>query len=328
MNNSLYKPLIIGTLQIPGNLFLAPVAGYSDRAFRSVCIAEGANLCYTEMISAEALWRGSEKTELLLLRGENEEFFAPQIFGGDLDSMKKATRIVVDRYAPSLIDINAGCPVPKIIKSNAGSALTRDPKHLYAITKAVVDEAGKIPVTVKIRSGWDANNLTWKEGAQAAYDAGAKAICLHARTRAQGYEGKADWNLVGELVAYIGDKIPVFASGDVFSPESAKEILEKTACHAVMFARGAMGNPFIFKQTKDFLLHGSYQETSIKEKMQRGMEELDMLIKDKGEEVACREMRKRFSAYTKGLEGGAQLRFSIVSATKRDNYTEILKNFL
>lgn len=328
MNNSLYKPVFIGALQIPGNLFLAPVAGYSDRAFRSVCIAEGASLCYTEMVSSEALWRGSEKTELLLLRANNEYFFAPQIFGGEVESMKKATRIVIDKYAPSLIDINAGCPVPKIIKSNAGSALTRDPKLLYAITKAVVDEAGKTPVTVKIRSGWDTKNLTWKEAFQAAYDAGAQAVCLHARTRAQGYEGRADWNLVGELVAFVGNKIPVFASGDLFTPEDAKEVLEKTACNAVMFARGAMGNPFIFKQTKDLLIHGSYEKISIQQKVQRGMEELDMLIQDKGEEIACREMRKRFSAYSKGLEGGSQLRFLIVSATKRANYLEIFKNFL
>jgi tRNA-dihydrouridine synthase B len=328
MNSLLYKPVSIGQVDIPGNLFLAPVAGYSDRAFRSICIAEGANLCYTEMVSAEALWRGSGKTEMLLLRGENEQFFAPQIFGGEVESMKKATRILVEKYTPSLIDINAGCPVPKIIKSNAGSALTRDPRHLYAITKAVVDEAGSIPVTIKIRSGWDAKNLNWKETSQAAYEAGAQAICLHARTRAQGYEGFADWQILGELVAFIGNKLPVFGSGDVFSPEAAKEMLEKTGCHALMFARGAMGNPFIFRQTRDLLLSNCYEATRIEDKVMRAMQELDLLIADKGEELACREMRKRFSAYSKGLEGGGQMRFAIVSATKKADYEEIFKSFL
>ena len=324
----LYKSVSIGNVHIPGNLFLAPIAGYSDRAFRSICIAEGASMCYTEMVSVESLWRGSSKTDLLLQRAENETVFAPQIFGGDVESMKKATRIIIEKYNPSIIDINAGCPVPKIIKSQAGSALTRDPSLLYTLTKAVVEEAASVPVSVKIRSGWDAKTLTWKETSQAAYDAGAQAICLHARTRAQGYEGCADWNVLGELVVHLGGKMPVFGSGDLFSPEAAKEMLEQTACDGVMFARGAMGNPFIFKQTKDLLLNGSYETVPVREKFIRGMEELNILINDKGEEVACREMRKRFSAYTKGVEGATKMREAIVSATKRDDYAQIFKNFL
>lgn len=325
---SLYHPVEIGELLIPGNLFLAPVAGYSDRAFRSVCIKGGASLCYTEMVSSEALYRGSGKTELLLLRASNENFFAPQLFGGDPHAIEEAVKIVVSEHHPSLIDINAGCPVPKIIKSGAGSALTKNPEQLYTITKTAVQAAQTIPVTVKIRSGWDAQNLTWKEAALAAYEAGAKAVTIHARTRAQGYEGKADWTILADLVKLLKGKIPVFGSGDVFSPEDAKAMLEQTGCDAVMFARGAMGNPFIFRQTIELLTSGAYQDIDPSERIRAGMEELNVLIEDIGELPACREMRKRFCSYSKGLQGGPAIRSSIVKAEKLSDYKEIFSTYL
>ncbi|HOS29339.1 MAG TPA: tRNA dihydrouridine synthase DusB [Treponemataceae bacterium] len=323
-----YHPASIGDLLIPGNLFLAPVAGYSDRSFRSVCIKGGASLCYTEMVSSEALYRGSGKTQQLLLRAENEKLFAVQLFGGDPHAMQEAAGIVIRDHKPSLIDINAGCPVPKIIKSGAGSALTKDPEHLYAITRAVVQAAGETPVTVKIRSGWDAQNLTWKEAALAAYEAGAKAVTIHARTRAQGYEGKADWTILAELVKVLKNKIPVFGSGDVFSPEDAKSMFEQTDCCAVMFARGAMGNPFIFRQTIELLTTGTYNEIDPAERIRAGMEELELLIEDTGELSACREMRKRFCGYSKGLLGGPSLRSAIVKAEKASDYKGIFSHYL
>jgi len=323
-----YHPVAIGDLLIPGNLFLAPVAGYSDRAFRSVCIKGGASLCYTEMVSSEALYRGSEKTHRLLLRADNEKFFAVQLFGGDPHSMEQAALIVSENYKPSLIDINAGCPVPKIIKSGAGSALTKDPELLYKITNSVVKACPGIPVTVKIRSGWDAQNLTWREAALAAYEAGAKAVTLHARTRAQGYEGKADWSILADLVLLLKNKIPVFGSGDVFSPEDARAMFETTNCDAVMFARGAMGNPFIFRQTMELLTTGSCSPADPSERIRAGMEELALLIEDTDEPAACREMRKRFCSYSKGLEGGSSLRNAIVKAGKEADYKEIFSDFL
>jgi len=323
-----YHPASIGDLLIPGNLFLAPVAGYSDRSFRSVCIKGGASLCYTEMVSSEALYRGSGKTQQLLLRAENEKLFAVQLFGGDPHAMQEAAGIVIRDHKPSLIDINAGCPVPKIIKSGAGSALTKDPEHLYTITRAVVQAAGETPVTVKIRSGWDAQNLTWKEAALAAYEAGAKAVTIHARTRAQGYEGKADWTILAELVKVLKNKIPVFGSGDVFSPEDAKSMFEQTDCCAVMFARGAMGNPFIFRQTIELLTTGTYNEIDPAERIRAGMEELELLIEDTGELSACREMRKRFCGYSKGLLGGPSLRSAIVKAEKASDYKGIFSHYL
>ena len=329
--NQFYHSVSIGNLNLDGNLFLAPVAGYSDCAFRHLCKRGGANFSYTEMVSAEALVRGSGKTQELMVRAPDEDKYAVQIFGGNPETVAKAALIVAERVNPEVIDINAGCPVPKIIKSGAGSALTRDPERLFEVvsqTKKSLSEAGKnIPVTVKIRSGWDSSNLTWKEAAEASLKAGADAITLHPRTRAQGYEGKADWSLLAELVKLVDGKIPVFASGDIFSPESVKACLEQTGVDGVMFARGAMGNPFIFDETNRFLLTGEKYSTPPEVRISAGMEELDILIKIKGEVTACREMRKRFCAYSKGLEKASQMRASIVSANTRADFAAIFSDY-
>ena len=337
---NLYHPVTIGSLSLPGNLFLAPVAGYSDRAFRSVCVEGGADFGYTEMVSAEALTRGSEKTAQLMLRAPNEKAYAVQLFGGTPEVVSAAAKIVLERTNAECIDINAGCPVPKIIKTGAGSSLTRDPDRLYTLVKAVVEAVNtydgprlpypdgtvpscSVPVTVKIRSGWDAQHLTWKEAAQAALEAGAAAITIHARTRAQGYEGKSDWNILRQLVEYTAGTVPVFGSGDAFSPEDAESMLKQTGCSAVMFARGAMGHPFIFRQTRQLLETGRYDEISVKDRIQAGFHEMSLLIQDKGEGTACREMRKRFCAYSKGLSGGADLRRQIISAETAEEYHRI-----
>lgn len=333
----LYRPIKIGNVLIPGNLFLAPVAGYSDRAFRGVCKRGGADFTYTEMVSAEALVRGSEKTSLLMLKSPEETQFAVQLFGGNADVMGKAVDCVLSgKVIPDVIDINAGCPVPKIVKTGAGSALTRDPERLYQVTLAAVksctiyaqeNKIEQIPVTVKIRSGWDSEHLSWKEAAHAAIEAGAAAVTLHGRTRAQGYEGLSDWSLLAELSQIVAQKtnstVPVFGSGDVFSPEAAKKMLEQTNCSGVMFARGALGNPFVFIQTRQLLQTGSYEEISPEIRIRYGMDELRCLITDFGEESACRQMRKRFCAYSKGLSGGALLREKIVSAKTESDYVNI-----
>ena len=284
------------------------------------------------MVSAEALVRGSGKTHELMVRAPDEDKYAVQIFGGDPQTVAKAALIVADEVNPEVIDINAGCPVPKIIKTGAGSALTRDPERLFEVvsqTKKALTEAGKdIPVTVKIRSGWDSSSLTWKEAADASLKAGADAITLHPRTRAQGYEGKADWSLLAELVEFIDRRIPVFASGDIFSPENVKACFEQTGVDGVMFARGAMGNPFIFDETKRFLLTGEKYSTPPNIRISAGMEELDILINLKGEQTACREMRKRFCAYSKGLDKASQMRSSIVNANTRADFAAIFADYL
>lgn len=328
----LYHSVEIGNLKLDGNLFLAPVAGYSDRAFRSICTECGANFAYTEMVSAEALTRNNLKTEFLIRRAPNEKSYAVQIFGGTPEVMAEAAKIVLEKTTTECIDINGGCPVPKIIKSGAGSCLTKDPDKLYSIVKAVNDFVQNsnrpVPVTVKIRSGWDAENITWKECADAALKAGAAAITLHGRTRAQGYEGKADWSILAELVKFIDGKIPVFGSGDAFSPEDAKRMLETTKCDGVMFARGAMGNPFIFTRTKEYLTSGNLIEVPIQQKIQAGFRELDLLIEDFGETGACFEARKRFCAYSKGIEGSAALRKEIVEAKSIEDYKKIFSSYL
>jgi tRNA-dihydrouridine synthase B len=335
--NELYHPVRIGSLVLSGNLFLAPVAGYSDRAFRSLCVECGASFTYTEMVSAEALVRNSVKTELLMMRAENEKSYAVQLFGGEADRIAAATLIVLEKTNPECIDINAGCPVPKIIKTGAGSCLTRDPAKLNEITQATVaatvahaKSANRepVPVTVKIRSGWDDSNLSWKEAALAAIEGGAAAITLHPRTKAQGYEGKSRWDLLALLSEEIHNRypdVPVFGSGDLFSPEAARQMLRETGCDGVMFARGAMGNPFIFTQTRDLLTTGSYAEIPAQTKMNSGWKELLLLVTDAGEALACREMRKRFCSYSKGIEGGAPLRAELVHATTVEEYRQVLE---
>lgn len=335
----LYHPVSIGPVTLPGNLFLAPVAGYSDRAFRSVCRTGGADFAYTEMVSAEALVRGSQKTGLLMLRAPNEAQYAVQLFGGNPETMGRAVALVLSGSAasdtPDVIDINAGCPVAKIVRTGAGSALTRDPERLFAVTAAAVKASSEcggersVPVTVKIRSGWDASLITWKEAAEAAIEAGAAAVTLHGRTRAQGYEGKADWSILASLVSFVrgktGGRVPVFGSGDVSSPEAAREMLEQTGCNGVMFARGAMGNPFVFIQTRQLLLTGNIPEIPAEQRISAGMEELRCLIHDTGEASACRQMRKRFCAYSKGLPGGAGLRAQIVAAKTERDYLDLFR---
>ena len=330
----LYHPVSIGTIQLKGNLFLAPVAGYSDAAFRSVCIENGACFTYTEMVSAEALVRKNLKTEILMRRACNEDAYAVQIFGGEPEIMAQAAQIVLEKTHCECIDINCGCPVPKIVKTGAGSALTRDPDRLFKVVEAVVGACKVVstgsttPVTVKIRSGWEQKQITWREAAQAALDAGASAITIHPRTKAQGYEGHSDWNIMRELVEMVGGRVPVFGSGDLFKPEDAQKMLEQTGVDAVMFARGAMGNPFIFKDTTSLLTTGSYEPVPADVRIRTGFAELERLAAETSEQHACLEMRKRFHAYSKGIPNGAPLRNAIVHANTIKDYHEIFDGVL
>ncbi len=335
---SLYHPVSIGHLFLEGNLFLAPIAGYSGRAFRSLCVDAGASFCTTEMVSSEALCRGNKKTETLMMRAPNETSYCVQIFGGDPLVMAKACKIVLEKTTCECIDINGGCPVPKITKTGAGSALIKDPEKLFSVVKAVKDasleyfeehpERGMVPVTIKIRSGWDSSTLTWKECADAALKAGSDAITIHARTRAQGYSGKADWAIQKELVSFISGRIPVFGSGDALSPETAKKMLEETGCDAVMFARGAMGDPFLFRRTKELLIEGKYRTETAKERIEAGFKEMKITAEETGEKRACLLMRKKFCAYSSGIKGSSRLRERIVKSSSFEDYKEIFREIL
>ena len=326
---TLYHPVSIGNIHLKGNLFLAPVAGYSDAAFRSVCIENGACFTYTEMVSAEALVRKNLKTEILMRRACNENAYAVQIFGGEPEVMAQAAQIVIEKTHCECIDINCGCPVPKIIKTGAGSALTRDPDRLFKVVEAVVAALRQAtPVTVKIRSGWEQKLITWPEAAQAALDAGASAITIHPRTKAQGYEGHSDWNIMRRLVEKVNGRVPVFGSGDLFKPEDARKMLEETGVDAVMFARGAMGNPFIFRDTTSLLTTGAYEPVPAQIRIQTGFAELERLAAETNEQHACLEMRKRFHAYSKGIPNGGPLRNAIVHAATIEDYHKIFDGIL
>lgn len=324
----MYHPVKIGNLDVPGNLFLAPVAGYSDKAFRSICVDQGADFTYTELVSSEALVRDSAKTELLLNRADNEKKYAIQLFGSDPDVMARAAALLKP-WHPDVVDINCGCPVPKVIKTGAGSALMKDPVRLGKIVEAVVQSSERfldgVPVTVKIRSGWDAESVNYRECARIAVEAGASLAALHARTRTQGYSGKSDWSHIADLASVL--PVPVVGSGDLFSPEDAEHMLKETRCAGIMFARGAMGNPFIFAAAKSLLLKGSYQYPTVTEKLAVGLKQLCMSAADIGENAACREMRKQFCAYTKGIEGGAALRNLLVHAETIEEYKKIFLDY-
>ncbi len=325
--SGLYKAIQIGPLKLAGNLFLAPVAGYSDRAFRSICVDWGADHTCTEMVSSEAFVRNSEKTEALIARADNEKTYSVQIFGSKPEFMAETAKLIVEKYQPDCIDVNCGCPMAKITKTGAGSALMNNVPLLYDILDKVNKslEPYSVPLTLKIRSGYSADNMNWKEVSQAAIDAGVKMLAFHPRTRNQMYSGKANWDLLAELVEFAKPyNIPIFGSGDLFSPEDAKKMLESTGCDGVMFARGAMGNPFIFQQTKDLLCKDSVSEISMIQKIETGLKELDLLCEEKSEERACMEMRKRIVSYTKGLQGGADLRRKLVECTTKAEYKNLL----
>ena len=286
------------------------------------------------MVSAEALVRKNLKTEILMRRACNESAYAVQIFGGEPEVMAEAAQIVLEKTHCECIDINCGCPVPKIIKTGAGSALTRDPERLFKVVEAVVGACKVVstgsttPVTVKIRSGWEQKQITWREAAQAALDAGASAITIHPRTKAQGYEGHSDWSIMRQLVEMVAGRVPVFGSGDLFKPEDAKKMLEETGVDAVMFARGAMGNPFIFRDTTSLLTTGTYEPVPAQVRIQTGFAELERLAAETSEQHACLEMRKRFHAYSKGIPNGGPLRKAIVQAATIEDYYKIFEDLI
>ncbi len=319
-----WRPVSVGPVLIPGNLFLAPVAGYSDTAYRSVCVEGGADFCYTEMVSAEALTRDSAKTAALMPRAFNEKLYAIQLFGSKAETMAKAAGLAA-AYKPSIIDVNCGCPVPKILKSGAGSAIMRNPPLIAKIVKAMRQETD-IPITVKFRSGWDEASINFLEFAEHAQEGGAAALCLHARTKVQGYSGKADWAKIAKLKSAAS--VPVFGSGDLFSPEDGRAMLEATNCDGLMFARGAIGHPFIFRQTREFLEAGSYNQPSLEERVEAARSHLLRSAEIFGEIPACLEFRKHFCAYTKGIEHGAELRRLGVQAETIADFSRLLEAML
>lgn len=303
----------IGGVLLKSPFILAPLAGITDKSMRSLCIQQGASFVYTEMVSGKGLWFGDRKSRNLLQLSQAEKGRAGfQIFGSDPEIMAFTAKNL--RNEDNLIlDLNVGCPVPKIVKNGEGSALLKDLDKLYDIITAMVKEAGK-PVTAKIRMGFSKGQNTAVETAKAVQAAGAAAITVHGRTREQYYEGKADWKVIADVKAALN--IPVIGNGDVNSGEDAIRMIEQTGCDGVMIARGALGNPWIFRDAAA-LWRGEDkpQPPSMEERVKMLLKHLDMVAEDKGAEIAVREIRKHVGWYVKGIRGASFIKREVNSIT-------------
>ena len=316
----------IGNVKIKNRVVLAPMAGISNSAYRTIVKEFGAGLIYAEMVSDKAIAYGNNKTIDMLYMTDFERPIAQQIFGTDIDSFVIAAKYIYENMHPDIIDINMGCPVPKVaLRAQAGSALLKNPDKVYEIVKSVV-EAVPIPVTVKIRSGWDQNSINAVEIAKKVEEAGAKAIAIHARTRSQGYSGKADWNIIKQVKEAVS--IPVIGNGDVKSCYDAKRMLDETKCDAVMIGRGCLGNPWLIKECVDYLESGiEPTPISLEEKLDMILKHIDYLKKTKNPKVANLEMRTHIGYYLKGVKSANNLKENVFKCKTIDELETLIKEF-
>ncbi|NLN84257.1 MAG: tRNA dihydrouridine synthase DusB [Firmicutes bacterium] len=314
----------IANLKFPNPVVLAPMAGVTDLVFRKLCKKMGAALTTTEMISAKGLYYTNQQT-LKIADVSEEGKTSIQLFGGDVESLVRAVHIV-NEIGPDLIDFNMGCPATKIIKNKEGSALMTEPQKVEEILRAMVKEA-TVPVTVKIRLGWDDQNKNYLEVAKRAEQAGVAAIALHARTRQQFYSGEADWQAIAQLKREI--KIPVIGNGDIWSAQDAIDMMEQTKCDGLMIGRGVMGNPWLVRDLVTLLAGEKLEEKpSLEEIIGTITEHLDDLIEYKGEYIAIREMRKHAAWYLKGQPKASQVRVLLNTAETKSQMEEILWAYL
>lgn len=315
----------IGTLSLPNRVLAAPLAGFTDKAFRLLARRFGCGLVYTEMVSSEAiLYKNARTYALFDLAGEQPPV-AVQIFGCHPEHMAAAARVAVEQGA-SLIDINMGCPTPKIVKNGEGAALMRDLPRAAAIIRAVV-AAVEVPVTVKMRKGWSQSQVNAPELAVLAEECGAAAVTVHGRTREQFYSGKADWGIIRSVKQAV--RIPVIGNGDLFQPEDAARMLEETGCDGVMIARGALGNPWIFQRTLHYLESGELlPEPNPRERIELALEHFNLDVAHKGGELAVPQMRKHLALYLKGLPGAAARRNAVNTAKTPEEVRALLISYL
>lgn len=315
----------IGSVKLDNNIFLAPMAGVTDISFRLLCKRQGCGLTYTEMVSAKGLHYKSDNTAVLLEIAAEEKPAAVQVFGSEPELVAEAAR-QAEAGGAAIIDINMGCPTPKIVRNGDGSALMRKPELVRDIVRAAV-KAVKAPVTVKIRKGWDDESVNAVEIASVAASEGAAAVTVHGRTREQFYSGAADWDIIRQVKAAI--PIPVIGNGDITAPGDAGSMLEKTGCDAVMIGRGAQGNPWIFRRTIEYLETGRLlPEPTYEQRVEMIMTHMDMVAALKGESTGVKEMRKHAAWYLKGMPGSARIKAEIFTLTTCAEVKDILLDYL
>lgn len=317
----------IGNVNIKNNVVLAPMAGVCNSAFRRIIKEYGCGLLYAEMVSDKALVYDNEKTKEMLYMTEEERPITQQIFGSDVKSFTEAAKKVEKEMKPDIIDINMGCPVPKVaVKSQAGSALLKDPNKVYDIVSSVV-KAVNVPVTVKIRSGWDQNSINALQIAKVCESAGASAIAIHPRTRSQGYQGKADWNIIKEVKRVLN--IPVIGNGDINTLDDAIKMFNETGCDAIMIGRGVLGNPYLIKQICTYLENGKIlEEQSPVDKMKTCLKHFEYLLEIKPEKVAVLEMRTHAAWYLKGLPSSVKVKQELYKLKTKEEFISLIKEYM
>lgn len=315
----------IGSVKLDNNVFLAPMAGVTDISFRILCKRQGCGLTYTEMVSAKGLHYKSNNTAVLLELSPEEKPAAAQVFGSEPELVAKAASHAAEGGA-EIVDINMGCPTPKIVRNGDGSALMRKPELVREIVRAAVKAAG-VPVTVKIRKGWDDESVNAVEIASIAASEGAAAVTVHGRTREQFYSGTADWGIIKKVKAAV--PIPVIGNGDITEPGDALRMLEETGCDAVMIGRGAQGNPWIFNRTIEYLDKGILlPEPTYEERVTMIMAHMDMVTSIKGEVIGVKEMRKHAAWYLKGMPGSTRIKTEIFKIAACAEVKKLLSDYL
>lgn len=316
----------IGNVEIKNRVVLAPMAGVCNSAFRRIIKEMGAGLIYAEMVSDKAITYENKKTIDMLYMTDFERPIAQQIFGSDKESFVVASKFICDTMHPDIIDINMGCPVPKVaVHAQAGSALLKDIPKIKEIVKSVV-ETVNVPVTVKIRSGWDNSHINAVEVAKAVEEAGASAICVHPRTRSQGYSGKADWNIIKEVKNAV--KIPVIGNGDITSKEDAKRMLEETGCDAIMIGRGVLGNPWLVKEVVEYIENGNIvPKPTPKERVDMCLKHISYLREIKCDKLVVLESRNHIAWYLKGLTDSNEIKNKIFLTKDVDDIITILNDY-
>lgn len=316
----------IGNVEIDNQVVLAPMAGISNSAYRRICKEMGCGLIYAEMVSDKAISFGNKKTLDMLYMTDNERPIAQQIFGTDVESFVVAAKYIEKTMKPDIIDINMGCPVPKVaLRAQAGSALLKNPQKIREIVSAVV-AAVNVPVTVKIRSGWDSEHINAVEVAKICEEAGASAITVHPRTRKQGYSGKADWLIIKNVKDNVS--IPVIGNGDIKTPEDAKRMLNETGCDAIMIGRGLLGNPWLIRNILNYLAGRDYELPSTEEKIKMCIKHLKYLSETKDEKIAVLEIRSHAAWYLKGIENASLIKNKIYQCNSIRDIMQVLNEFL